>query len=565
MQNMKDRRYSITDLRAVGIHDHLYLLMPDDMEFSPDDMRKVYFIYDSESQEISPPGMLQALLKYIDFERYDGDFLRGDPAMEKSDFREDQHPRANDGKFAPKGQGQASGGGNQANTTRNSAAVGAILGDVSPELEAKLKEFQEKHYPAAVEKVKEFGIRSGVLPIEMDKPLRNFKVNAEKDGAYSAYKTFLKEIDRSMLGRVDEADYTRLKNSIRVAEYHFIKKMDLEPNPVKVVPGKADKKPVDKKSVDLPETITGEVMAKKMANITDDQLWDADDKEWKEYQRLLGKVNRNSEKINQITKSWEASEYRMNNYLKTHGRESAEYKRARDEVDEFAKQVDMIMQDTVKLRREINKKNFSRTARLHKFIMAPEEMRGEVKTVLDTKPTHKGTLPPIDKIEKAAGFIKSMCDKRIFTTGVLNVDIKKLKPGASRAYAEIDGISVNKDHSDRVIVHEMAHVIELNNILVLKASKKFLENRTKGEKAVNLTDLKPGHGYDASEMVKPDKFPTAYCGKIYPHATEILSMGFEYMYDDPAHFARKDPEYFAFVFDVMRGKYEPKKPARRRS
>jgi hypothetical protein len=36
--------------------------------------------------------------------------------------------------------------------------------------------------------------------------------------------------------------------------------------------------------------------------------------------------------------------------------------------------------------------------------------------------------------------------------------------------------------------------------------------------------------------------------------SEILSMGMEMMYKAPVDFAKADPEYFAFVYDTLRGK-----------
>ncbi len=37
------------------------------------------------------------------------------------------------------------------------------------------------------------------------------------------------------------------------------------------------------------------------------------------------------------------------------------------------------------------------------------------------------------------------------------------------------------------------------------------------------------------------------------YATEVLSMGLEFMYNRTAEFARRDPEMFDFIFDLVRG------------
>ena len=62
-------------------------------------------------------------------------------------------------------------------------------------------------------------------------------------------------------------------------------------------------------------------------------------------------------------------------------------------------------------------------------------------------------------------------------------------------------------------------------------------------------------------MTKPDKFIDPYMGKQYKkadgsyYATEVVSMGLEYMHSAPATLAMKDPEYFDFIFNLARGIY----------
>ena len=48
-------------------------------------------------------------------------------------------------------------------------------------------------------------------------------------------------------------------------------------------------------------------------------------------------------------------------------------------------------------------------------------------------------------------------------------------------------------------------------------------------------------------------------GKLYKqfgdqHATEILSMGLEYFYRDPVKLATEDADFFAFIYNLVRGK-----------
>ena len=49
-----------------------------------------------------------------------------------------------------------------------------------------------------------------------------------------------------------------------------------------------------------------------------------------------------------------------------------------------------------------------------------------------------------------------------------------------------------------------------------------------------------------------EKGGTDYTGKIYQHATEVLTTGVERLIADPVLFAYKDPEFFDFVMGIFR-------------
>ena len=100
-------------------------------------------------------------------------------------------------------------------------------------------------------------------------------------------------------------------------------------------------------------------------------------------------------------------------------------------------------------------------------------------------------------------------------------------------------------------VHELGHWLEDRNPTIHKRAVAFRDQRTKGETAVHIK----GRDYTKNEVFKPDNFPDEYSGKIYTnnHATEIISMGLQHMADEPWRFAMKDPEYFAFMWETLRG------------
>jgi hypothetical protein len=108
----------------------------------------------------------------------------------------------------------------------------------------------------------------------------------------------------------------------------------------------------------------------------------------------------------------------------------------------------------------------------------------------------------------------------------------------------------------RVIAHELGHILEFNNASVREAALAFLERRTRGEPLELMSKLVPESGYEPYERARGDKFRDPYIGKDYGAArwTEVVSMGLEYMFRDPLAFAREDPDMFDFIYDLLRGK-----------
>jgi len=105
-----------------------------------------------------------------------------------------------------------------------------------------------------------------------------------------------------------------------------------------------------------------------------------------------------------------------------------------------------------------------------------------------------------------------------------------------------------------VYVHEFGHAIEYRNDAVHNALLAFYRARTHGQDNEKLADILPNSGYEDYEITRRDSFPDPYCGKDYGgYATELLSMGLQFMYDDPVQFIKKDPEYFNLIYDIMSG------------
>ena len=75
--------------------------------------------------------------------------------------------------------------------------------------------------------------------------------------------------------------------------------------------------------------------------------------------------------------------------------------------------------------------------------------------------------------------------------------------------------------------------------------------------------LFPNSGYTDNEETVEDHWEmrgnSVYAGKTYKaggklYCTELLSMGFQRLYENPVLFAKRDPEYFNFVMRIAQGK-----------
>ena len=158
------------------------------------------------------------------------------------------------------------------------------------------------------------------------------------------------------------------------------------------------------------------------------------------------------------------------------------------------------------------------------------------------------------KIDEGFAFVRSITSKAVLS----GPDVKILKT-RTRAIADRFGGFINgKFMPTWTVAHELGHIIEGRLAEILKKSAAFLESRTVGEVPVWL-----GQGYRHGEKALRDEWVKkggkAYSGKVYKlssgdyYATEILSMGIQRLYTDPAGFFENDPEYFTYVVNTLRG------------
>ena len=129
------------------------------------------------------------------------------------------------------------------------------------------------------------------------------------------------------------------------------------------------------------------------------------------------------------------------------------------------------------------------------------------------------------------------------------------KTSDQRAYALLKYIFINETASgSSTVAHEITHITEMQNNGVLQASMDFLKKRAGKEKPRSLKRL-TGGDYGRDEKAYKDKWEElggrVYTGKVYPDATEILTMGIERLDRNPAEIYQSDPEFFEFVIKTL--------------
>jgi hypothetical protein len=261
-------------------------------------------------------------------------------------------------------------------------------------------------------------------------------------------------------------------------------------------------------------------------------------------------------------------------------RAQAEFERFQKELDEKIRQKDEAAKLAAEAAREQilqnDKKDRARVRRLDKKIRAAE--REFFKSSPEVTKLHKQKQKLLASIaskqrealyvDKPANFKTKFLSRfapsrkgkyqdgldefaKMVGTGTLDgksVGVKAAE-GGRRSYHSMGNVFLDKLSETRTAIHELGHWLELADPAVHRKALAFYDQRTKGEELEWL-----GKGYRKEEKTRRDKFLRPYMGKDYGRkATEIVSMGMEYMWNDPGEFARKDPDYFDFMYGLLRG------------
>jgi hypothetical protein len=134
-----------------------------------------------------------------------------------------------------------------------------------------------------------------------------------------------------------------------------------------------------------------------------------------------------------------------------------------------------------------------------------------------------------------------------------------------RAYQWKGNVHMDNESGTAIAIHEVGHAIdhlhETGGRKAWERSIEFLNYRVGDEVPQKLKDVFPESKFDDNEFGRKDRFDEAfepkaayYIGKKYGGGVnEILAMGVQKLFEDPAGFAAKDPEYCAFVVGILRG------------
>jgi len=144
--------------------------------------------------------------------------------------------------------------------------------------------------------------------------------------------------------------------------------------------------------------------------------------------------------------------------------------------------------------------------------------------------------------------------QKIVGAGIVDGQVFGYGKADGRSYYENNAIYLDNDSDPGVVVHELGHWLESYGDTYAEAQA-FLDRRTAGEEVRRLQDITGRFGYGKSETATPDKFIEPYMGKRYAtamRATEIISMGLEFLWRDPGRLARDDPDYFDFMWNLLR-------------
>lgn len=132
----------------------------------------------------------------------------------------------------------------------------------------------------------------------------------------------------------------------------------------------------------------------------------------------------------------------------------------------------------------------------------------------------------------------------------------EINPTYQRESASNGMIRLNKDTTEKTVIHEMGHLLEGPSLGWRGLVKNFLEDVSDTSKTEKLSVITGNPVYADDEIayrVKPGKsVANPYVLKKYTTSdSEVISMGFDRLYKDPIKFRRKYPDHFRLAVAAL--------------
>lgn len=169
------------------------------------------------------------------------------------------------------------------------------------------------------------------------------------------------------------------------------------------------------------------------------------------------------------------------------------------------------------------------------------------QTTMYVDPAKRSTKVP-DRFKRAYAQVQRLVSRKSVLGQSMDITFNNLRSGGRAFHRSRSGIFIAPEDDMWVVCHELGHELEEKDREIHKQALAFYDRRTKGEKLAWM-----GRGFEPDEMTRKDKFLDAYMGKDYKRdATELVSMGIQYMVRDPYGLASRDPDMFDWIYAVLR-------------
>ncbi len=188
----------------------------------------------------------------------------------------------------------------------------------------------------------------------------------------------------------------------------------------------------------------------------------------------------------------------------------------------------------------------------------PDPARVAVRSIATADPALR------ESVGVAARYLAGLVSKRVSPHVLLQVESLGDGQGRNQHDPATGGLRLHTWSDPADVLHEIGHYIERRNPAVAELAEAFLDYRCGDEPFRPLADEFPGM-FEHGEEGRPDDFGRVlhpeqawYVGKKTERGgSEVLTHGLELLYNDPAGFALRDPEYFRVVSGMLSGRLLP--------